>query len=247
MQVFVKKWLFLTLAGVGISCFSFAQTQDSYEYNSEFTWAINKNSSGGLIGGFIFKKARKLNNRLLETFGVEIMNVKHPLEVRKSSRATGNFFIYGKSNYLYALRLQYGRDLILFTKAPQQGVEIKAVLAAGPSIGIVAPYYIERSVDNSFFVTVREQYDPNNPNHNFNNILGTGNLFQGIGESNIQMGINVKAGLNFELGTIKSQVTGFEVGFLLDTYFNKVILMPTATNYNMFPTVYFSLFYGSRR
>lgn len=247
MQVFVKKWFFLTLAGVGISCFSLAQTQDSYEYNSEFTWAINKNSSGGLIGGFIFKKARKLNNRLLETFGVEIMNVKHPLEVRKSSRATGNFFIYGKSNYLYALRLQYGRDLILFTKAPQQGVEIKAVLAAGPSIGIVAPYYIERSVDNSYFVTVREQYDPNNPNHNFNNILGTGNLFQGIGESNIQMGINIKAGLNFELGTIKSQVTGFEVGFLLDTYFNKVILMPTATNYNMFPTVYFSLFYGSRR
>lgn len=247
MQVFAKKWFFLTLAGVGISCFSFAQTQDSYEYNSEFTWAINKNSSGGLIGGFIFKKARKLNNRLLETFGIEIMNVKHPLEVRKSSRATGNFFIYGKSNYLYALRLQYGRDLILFTKAPQQGVEIKAVLAAGPSIGIVAPYYIERSVDNSYFVTVREQYDPNNPNHNFNNILGTGNLFQGIGESNIQMGINIKAGLNFELGTIKSQVTGFEVGFLLDTYFNKVILMPTATNYNMFPTVYFSLFYGSRR
>ena len=247
MQVFAKKWFFLTLAGVGISCFSFAQTQDSYEYNSEFTWAINKNSSGGLIGGFIFKKARKLNNRLLETFGIEIMNVKHPLEVRKSSRATGNFFIYGKSNYLYTLRLQYGRDLILFTKAPQQGVEIKAVLAAGPSIGIVAPYYIERSVDNSYFVTVREQYDPNNPNHNFNNILGTGNLFQGIGESNIQMGINIKAGLNFELGTIKSQVTGFEVGFLLDTYFNKVILMPTATNYNMFPTVYFSLFYGSRR
>lgn len=247
MRVFAKKWFFLTLAGVGISCFSFAQTQDSYEYNSEFTWAINKNSSGGLIGGFIFKKARKLNNRLLETFGIEIMNVKHPLEVRKSSRATGNFFIYGKSNYLYALRLQYGRDLILFTKAPQQGVEIKAVLAAGPSIGIVAPYYIERSVDNSYFVTVREQYDPNNPNHNFNNILGTGNLFQGIGESNIQMGVNIKAGLNFELGTIKSQVTGFEVGFLLDTYFNKVILMPTATNYNMFPTVYFSLFYGSRR
>jgi hypothetical protein len=247
MQGFVLRWSFLTLAGVGISCFAAGQTQDSYEYNSEFTWGVNKNSSGGLIGGFVFKKARKLNDRLLETFGLEIMNVKHPLEVRKSSRATGNFFIYGKSNYLYALRLQYGRDLILFTKAPQQGVEIKAVTAIGPSIGIVAPYYIERSVDNSYFVTVREQYDPANPNHNFNNILGTGNLFQGIGESQIQLGLNVKAGLNFELGTIKSQVTGFEVGFLLDAYANKIELMPTADNYKLFPTVYFSLFYGSRR
>ena len=247
MRFPVKKWGLLTLIGVGLSCFAFAQTQDSYEYNSEFTWGINKNSSGGLIGGFVFKKARKLNDRMLETFGLELMNVKHPQEVRKSSRSTGNFFIYGKSNYLYALRFQYGRDLILFTKAPQQGVEIKAVVAIGPSFGFVAPYYIERSVDNSFFQTKREQYDPSNPQHNFNNILGTGNLFQGIGESKIQLGANLKAGLNFELGTNKSQVTGFEVGFLLDSYFNKIVLMPTTTNYSIFPTVYFSLFYGTRK
>src|SRR5690349_24832641 len=91
-----------------------AQTQDSYEYQSEFTWGINKNTAGGLIGGLVFKKARKLNDRVLETFGLEIMNVKHPLERRTNSVSTGNFYIYGKSNYLYALRLQYGRDIILF-------------------------------------------------------------------------------------------------------------------------------------
>ena len=242
-----KKWGLLTLIGVVLSCFAVAQTQDSYEYDSEFTWGVNKNSSSGLIGGFVFKKARKLNDRMLETFGLEIMNVKHPQEVRKPSRSTGNYFIYGKSNYLYALRFQYGRDLILFTKAPQQGVEIKAVFALGPSIGFVAPYYIERSVDNSFFQTKREQYDPTNPQHNFNNILGTGNLFQGIGESKIQLGANLKAGLNFELGTTKNQVTGFEVGFLLDSYINKIVLMPTTKNYSIFPTVYFSLFYGTRK
>ena len=247
MHFLRQRWVFLALIGVGCSYFAFSQTQDSYEYNSEFTWGINKNSSGGLIGGFVFKKARKLNDRMLETFGLEIMNVKHPQEVRKSSRSTGNYFIYGKGNYLYALRLQYGRDLILFTKAPQQGVEIKAVGAIGPSIGLLTPYYIERSVDNSFFVTVKEPYDPNNPSHSYNNILGTGNLFQGLGESTIQMGVNIKAGLNFELGTIKSQVTGFEVGFLLDSYFNKIVLMPTSTNYSVFPTVYFSLFYGNRK
>ena len=44
---------------------SFAQTQDSYDYNSEFTWGVNKNTSGGLIGGFVFKKARKLTERTL--------------------------------------------------------------------------------------------------------------------------------------------------------------------------------------
>jgi hypothetical protein len=88
-----------------------------------------------LIGGFVFKKAYKLNDRLLATYGLEIMNVKHPQEVRQNSQSTGNFFIYGKSNYLYAIRFQYGRDLILFKKAPQQGVEIKAVTAIGPNAG----------------------------------------------------------------------------------------------------------------
>ena len=239
--------LFLTLLAVWCAGFASAQTQDSYEYDSEYIWGINKNSSGGLIGGFVFKKSRRLNDRMFETFGLEIMNVKHSAEVRTSARASGNSCIYGKSNYLYAFRFQYGRDYVLFDKAPQQGVEIKAVTAIGPSFGIIAPYYIERMIDNSFFVTVHEQYDPTNPEHSFNNILGTGNLFEGLGDSGLQLGINIKAGLSFELGTVKSSVTGFEVGFLLDTYFSEIILMPTAENKSVYPTVYFTLFYGSRK
>lgn len=246
MRRFGLQRLFLTLTALGLFNLAVAQTQDSYDYNTEFIWGINKNSSGGLIGGFVFKKSRKLNDRLLETFGLEIMNVKHSQEVRQAS-VVGNYFIFGKSNYLYAFRFQYGRDFILFDKAPQQGVEIRAVTAIGPSIGIVAPYYIERKVDNSYFVTRHEQYDPKNPNHSFDNILGTGNLFEGLGESTIQMGINLKLGLAFELGTVKSSVTGFEVGFLLDSYFHEIVLMPTAKNKAVFPTVYSTLFYGSRK
>jgi hypothetical protein len=241
----IKILLFLFLL-VGFHC-SVAQTKDSYDYNSEFTWGVNKNSAGGLIGGFTFKKAKKRTERVLETYGIEIMNVKHAQEVRRSSVYTGNYFIYGKSNYLYALRLQYGRDFILFTKAPQQGVEIKAVFAAGPSLGLVAPYYIDRTVDNSYFTSVHEQYDPNNPNHSFNSILGAGNLFEGIGDSKIQMGANLKAALNFELGFIKSQVTGFEVGILVDAYANKIDIIPTAENKSIYPTVFFTIFYGNRK
>ena len=243
-----SKLTFIFLICSGLADSVLAQTKDSYDYNSEFTWGINKNTSGGLIGGFVFKKARKINDNLLGTYGLEIMNVKHPQEVRKNAAATGNPFIYGKSNYLYALRFQYGRDLILFKKAPQQGVEIKLVTAVGPSIGILAPYYIERKVaPDNFYVTVNEQYDPNNPNDIFDNILGTGNLFQGIGSSKIELGANAKVGANFELGTSKSQVTGFEVGFLVDAYLNKIVLMPTSFNRSIFPTLYFTLFYGSRK
>lgn len=226
-----------------IACSVNAQTQDSYDYQSEFTWGINKNTHGGLIGGFMLKKARKLNERVLETYGLEIMNVKHPLEQRRHSQSTGNFFIYGKSNYLYALRFQYGRDLILFKKAPQQGVEIKAVFAVGPTIGVVAPYYVETGADGSM-VTIRKQYDPS---IRAEQIYGPGRLFEGLGESSLAIGGNVKAALNFELGTIKSQVTGFEAGFLLDAYTKRIELVPTAKNYSVFPTLFFTLFYGGRK
>jgi hypothetical protein len=221
-----------------------AQTQDSYEYQSEFTWGINKNTFGGLIGGFMFKKAYKLSDRVLQTYGLEIMNVKHPQEQRLHSQSTGNFFIYGKSNYLYALRFQYGRDLILFKKAPQQGVEIKAIFAVGPSVGVLAPYYVETGGDAGGIATLRRQY---NPTIRQEEIYGPGRLFEGLGESTLKLGANAKAAMNFELGTIKSQVTGFEAGFLLDAYTSKIELVPTAKNYSVYPVLFFTLFYGGRK
>jgi hypothetical protein len=238
-----KKFLFL-LCLTGISVFGHAQTQDSYEYQSEFIWGINKNTYGGLIGGFVFKKARKVSEKALETYGLEIVNVKHPQEVRRNSERTGNFFIFGKANYLYALRLQYGRDFILFQKAPQQGVEIKGVFAAGPTFGIVAPYYVEYTVGNTDGFSTRGQYDPS---IDAQRILGTGRLFEGLSDSKIVPGINLKAAINFELGTIKSQVTGFEAGFLVDAYSKKIELVPTAKNYAVYPTFFITLFYGARK
>lgn len=235
IKYFVFFWLII------LNTVIYAQTQDSYDYNSEFTWGINKNSSGGLIGGFTFKKARRLNEKFFETFGLELMNVKNPHEVRVQAQG-GNYFIYGKTNYLYAIRLQYGRDRILFTKGPQQGVEVKAVFALGPSIGLVNPYYVQTGSAN--FNTNSQPYT----NQSFSDIQGAGSLFEGLGETKFQLGGNIKAALNFELGTVKSNVTGFEAGFLLDAYFNKIPLMAAPTeNYAVYPTVFLTLFYGSRK
>ena len=237
MKVICFLFVFTISAFTAVS-----QTQDSYDYSREFIWGINKNSSSGIIGGFVFKRSRKISDLFLETYGLEIINVKHPQEVRRSS-SSGNFFIYGKSNYLFALRTQYGRDIILFQKAPQQGVEIKAIFAIGPTIGVVSPYFITRGLDG----TIREQYDPNNPEHTYNNITGSAGFFYGLGDSKIQLGGNVKAALNFETGVLKSQVTGFEVGFLLDAYTKEVVIVPSAPNKSIYPTIFITIFYGSRR
>lgn len=227
-----------------------AQSYDQDSYESEFIWGINKNTSGGLIGGLVARKSRRIGEDLYESFGLELMNVKHPNEVEVRRQGTGNAFILGKSNYLYAIRLQYGRELVLFKKAPRHGVEVKLNAAAGPSIGLVAPYYVE--VANNCNGSGGDPYQntsrvPYTSSVSDGCIVGRGYLLQGIQESDLRIGGNVKASLSFELGTSKNNVTGFEAGMLLDAYAKEIELMPAADNKSVFPTAFITLFYGSRR
>lgn len=222
-----------------------AQNRDLDDYQSEFIWGINKNTSGGLIGGFVFRKSQRINEGLYQSYGLEVMNVKHPQEFQLRRNNATNSFILGKVNYLYALRFQYGREMILFRKAPHQGVEIKLNAAAGPSLGLLAPYYVEINSDPGTLSSSRVPYDPNV--HSIDQILGSGYVLQGITESKIRIGGNVKTSLSFELGTSKNNVTGFEAGFLLDAYTQEIELLSAADNKAVFPTAFITLFYGSRR
>lgn len=239
-----------------ISCFSIfalvghAQSSGHYDYTKEFIWGINKNTNGGLIGGFVMKFSSALTETQFRTIGFEIMNVKHDKEHRRNS-ASGNPFIYGKSNYLYAIRAQYGRDFILFRKAPQQGVQINASIAAGPTIGIVAPYYVKVGDSRT---AVPFGYDPKTVGagktptlYSYQSITGTGHLFQGLGESSIKPGINAKASLTFEMGSFKSNVTGFEIGTLIEAYAGEVELMPAEDNKAVYLSAFITLFYGHRK
>jgi hypothetical protein len=216
----------------------FAQNNND-EYTIENTWGINKNTSSGLIGGFVFKRSIKNATGSFTSYGLELINVKHPAEL-KVVTGTGNSYTLGKMNHLFAIRGQYGREFILFKKSPQQGVQINLNLAIGPSIGLEAPYYVE------YGQSVRLPYDPVK-HADRGNITGRGFIFQGLFESNIIVGANIKSSLSFEFGTLKSSVSGFEVGFLLDAYTRKINMMAEADNYAVWPTVFITLFYGSRK
>lgn len=233
----MKKIIVIFLLAILVAEQTFAQEND-YDYTSESIWGINKNSASGLIGGFIFRFSRFVKPNHYRTIGVELINIKHPAEARVISR-TGNYFIVGKTNHLFAIRGQYGRDIILFKKAPQQGVQITATGSVGPSIGLESPYYIEY---NQF---VKEPYDP--AIHRIENITGSGFIFQGLFQSSLVIGLNLRAGLSFEFGTFKSNVSGFEIGALLDAYARKINMIPESDNYAVWPTVYITLFYGSRK
>lgn len=216
---------------------SYAQYNE-VDYTIENTWGITKNTSSGLIGGVVFKRSIKNTTGSFTSYGLELINVKHPAEL-KVVTGTGNSFTLGKVHHLFAIRGQYGREYILFKKAPQQGVQINLNLSVGPSIGLEAPYYIE------YQQSTRVPYDPSK--HSIEDITGRGFIFQGLFQSNIIIGANIKTSLSFEFGTLKSNVSGFEAGFLLDAYTRKVNMISEADNYAVWPTAFITLFYGSRK
>lgn len=220
-----------------------AQEEDEdEEYTREFVWGINKNTNGGYIGGLSIKLSNLIAPGTYRTLGFEAANVKSPKETRFSPNHGGGF-ILGKVNYLYALRFSYGRERVVFKKGPQQGVQINLLASAGPTIGLVAPYYVE-FVDGNGSSTYTVPY---NPDLNISGIYGPGRPLQGIEESKIAPGIHVRTGVTFEFGTFKTNVSGLELGLMMEAYPQRVQLLAKTAGSWFFPSAYLTLFHGSRR
>lgn len=240
-----KLKFFLPVIFLLLSAPSWAQRDDvgNYEYDRELLFGVNKNTNGGLIGGFAFKSGSRITDDQFAFWGIELSNVKNQKEVRYNT-VLGNSYIFGKSNYLYAIRPHYGREIILFKKAPNQGVQVSALAAIGPTLGLISPYYIEYAINR--VETVVEQYDPEVHQSRFN-ILGTGRVFQGLGQSDLAIGAMVKGALMFEFGVFRSNVTGLELGVMVEGYNKEIPLIPTTENQQLFRSAYFTFFYGFRK
>lgn len=220
---------------------SFSQEYNSFESDSERFWGVSKNSWGGLIGGGVLKFSEKVSEDMYRTIGFELVNIKHPKENKYSSAlGYGRTFIWGKKNFLFSLRGQYGREMTIVRKRDSQGVRINAQLAAGPSLGLLMPYYLKYSRNNRMEI---ENFDASI--HTFSNVISSASFFEGIDEINLNPGINIKAAINFEFGSAKS-ATAIEVGFLGDLFSKELIIMPTARNYSFYPTAFITLFYGRK-
>jgi len=96
---------------------------EDFEYTTEWIWGINKNTNGGLIGGLMLRHSRKKGDDVYQTFGLEFSNVKHPSEARYVG-LSGAGFIYGKSNYLYAIRTNYGLERLMRQVGPRLGLSL---------------------------------------------------------------------------------------------------------------------------
>lgn len=232
--------LFLIVFFTSFSSFSQSNTDD-FDYETQFVYGINLNTQSGLIGGFAFRYSKAINETMYHSFSLELADVRHPKEQRRPSRLTGEFFVPGKRNFLYVLRPQYGREWILFKKAEERGIQVNAIGAIGPTIGIVAPYIIDYQFTNEIVRT--EQYDPA-VHTSFEAVLGTGSFSERLSGAKIQLGGSLKTSIALEFSAFKGSQVGFEAGMMVDGYSKKVEIMGLAQNKQIFTSAFFTLFYG---
>lgn len=209
------------------------------DYQIENVFGIRNATNGGLISALYFRHSRMLQNNNLMHLGIEIANTKHPRETRETT-FTGSNFIFGKSNYLISIRPHYGREKIFFKKAPQQGVRVSGMVSVGPSFGLETPYFVDLG-------SRTEQYDPNNPQHSRNLIVGNAGPFRGLLQSQIVLGGYFKAALTFETNSAKNRVFGVEVGFTLEAFTREIEIIPVASNSATYTAAFIAIYFGKRR
>ncbi|UOQ53740.1 hypothetical protein [Hymenobacter cellulosivorans] len=247
------------LALLGAASAAQAQVSEDPSYRKEFTYGINFNTRGGLIGGVAVRSTRVLDEKWSRFWGVEGVEVKHPKEQRVLNQNSGGSFVFGKSNYLFVLRPSYGMQRVIFRKAPESGVQVNALVGAGPSIGLLMPYYIyydytvrENRPGAPIQEDIRsEQYDPA-VNSADSRILDRAPIFSGANETKARIGGHLRGALSFEYGRYRDAVAGIETGFLFELYPKELTILrapnisDATLNTNFFPSVYLTLYIGHR-
>lgn len=230
-----------------------ASSNDEPSYRKELIYGVNFNTRGGLIGGVSLRSTRLLSQDWARFWSLEAVEVKHPKE-QKIPTPYGGVIVRGKSNYFFVVRPSVGVQRVIFRKAPDSGVQVNGLLSAGPSIGLLMPYYISYNYSDNPTGPITEyrdeQYDPQI--HAYDRILDRAPLFSGVSNTKVQVGAHIRGALSFEYGRYRDAVAGVEVGAMVEAYSKAPPIIRERTisdetlNDRFLPSVYLTIYLGSR-
>ncbi|MBY0427239.1 MAG: hypothetical protein K2Q22_16510 [Cytophagales bacterium] len=227
---------------------SFAQIIEEPEEirypKSEFTVGLNINTVGALPGGLNLRYSRHLFGMHYSSFQLDIFNIKHPKEVIYTADSTRSPWIPYKLNYLYSIRPMFGWEFLFFRKEREEGIQLRWIVATGPSFGILKPNMVVYGTTQNRSQSVPYGSLPGSYNPSL--IYGD-RPFEGFDRSKLIMGFNFKTSLMLEFGAVPKSVTGIEVGFQFETFSTVIELMDTKANSSTFTSAFLTLFFGSRR
>jgi hypothetical protein len=230
-------FIFFTL----LSFASFSQRPaDESEYKSELTLGFNTNTNGGLISGLNFRYLYQRLEKNEDLYYLEFANIKSDKEERFTV-STNKSFILGKVNYLFAIRPSYGREINLFQKFPEHGARLNFTYSAGPTFGIVKPYFILYPKTDTLG-TETIAYDPSK--HDDQLIEGDANMLKGMNLAKLNPGIHARSSLNFEYGPYPELLLGIEAGVTAELFAKKNILLENNEQKRFYSAFFLHFYYG---
>ena len=215
---------------------------ETFAYKAELTGGIMFHTLGGIPGGIKVKYAwqREKKAKQFNNISLEIVNIRHPKEVRLAADSGNGYFILDKVNYLFVIRPNYSREFLLFRKSSEEGLEMKLITSAGPSLGLIKPYYI--IVSNGQGKTSTRPYSSK---QNFSSILGS-SFFSGFGALSAKAGLNARVSLEFGISTWDTFVTGIELGFQVEAFTKKIVIVENNKNRSAFTSAFVNIYFGKR-
>lgn len=219
-----------------------------------------KEISGGFIAhglgwGANFHYGKYTTARMRRLFAFEVVNMKHPKEVKSFNPfyEDSRGYFYGKVNSVLLLRPTIGQRYQITDKIRHGGVEVNAVWGLGPSIALLKPVYLEIGYNDTILggypydQIITEKYDPDR--HYADNIYGRSSWFKGLGESQFEIGVFARAGLNFEHSGTNGGLKAIEVGMMADLFARPLLIMAEqegVENQRFFFGFYGSLHFGKK-
>lgn len=249
-STFLLAGLLLSLASVRASAqASGANRPQRTAHERLSAVGVTSNTNSGVLGGFVFRQTKTLSGGetpRLRYLAAEVVNVRHPSE-RAYSLTNGNRLILGKQFYLFPFRGQWGREFTLFRRADAQGVQLNGILAGGPTLGLLKPYYVQVVTNQTPRRTYEVPYDPALVQNRDVYIVGSGSLFRGFDRLRIEPGLNAKAAVSIELDAFQTSSIGLETGLLVEGYRREITLIPGVANRQFFTSGFLTLYYGIKR
>lgn len=244
----MKELLYILLLTLGVSAYG-QQTSADFQrllYRHEYQVGGGIHTRGFT---FSFEKYYSKDGSFKHGIQTEFASLKHPKEIKvfhpfyESARG----YIFGKLNGFSTLRLGYGAQKMLVGKTDKGSVAIGLHYSGGYSNGLLKPVYLEvirqePGSDRTYLSTERYNADE----HFAENIYGRASWLTGFGEIAIQPGVFVKGGATFEYSLSEEQVSLLEVGIIVDYFPERVPVMASEQNLNVYTTLYVSIHFGKR-
>jgi hypothetical protein len=223
-------------------------------YPREFSMGGKITSTGW---GFFGEYTRVVSATHKRVFSLEFMELKHPKQVKQSNDfffpafglESPRAYVYGKQNNLYVIHPGFGARYQLGDRAKKSGVEVSFSWTAGPSIGLLKPYYLKLIETNGdFFTIVDRRYDANDAESFLNRaaIYGASGFSFGLGELRVIPGAFGRVGLNFDWANYSEVVKSLEAGLGADLFAGRPDVMIIERNKFQYVYLYLSLQLGKR-